>query len=386
MMGDLPADRVQPARPFIISGVDFCGPVFTHFKIRGKQPRKAYIAVFCCFPTKAVHLELVSDLSTEGFLGALRRFISRRGNCKKIYCDNATNFVGARNQLSELKDLFNHENSKQTITSQCSAKGIEFKFIPPRAPHFGGLQYYPLTESELRTCVSMGDKYYCKQCHPLYKMGSPVSACEIRLLNGMGAMSSCQIVKADSQSNWIQMHSPNQWIYSLHEKTTVNVVCRENMSQLVLQDAGILKIDHDCIIKQPFITIQGHSIYPTINRLSYIPTLNLTDIVTSHNLTQTLQYQHNYSAHINELDAIKKQIYDFKANLPDVMRRHNIHHYATGYSTLAIIVVIIIFLIWKLRCSCPFSSPHQESRSVHAVSNHRKDNASDERFTINLDT
>ncbi|KAH8280196.1 hypothetical protein KR054_000159, partial [Drosophila jambulina] len=74
IMGNLPADRVTQSRPFFNSGVDYCGPFWIHHKIRGKRPNKAYIAVICCFATKAVHLELVSDLTTDAFLAALRRF------------------------------------------------------------------------------------------------------------------------------------------------------------------------------------------------------------------------------------------------------------------------------------------------------------------------
>ncbi|GBP97211.1 hypothetical protein EVAR_67636_1 [Eumeta japonica] len=103
-MGNLPADRVTPARPFITTGVDYFGPIWIHHKIRGKRPDKAYIAVFCCFATKAVHMEVVSNLSTEAFIGALRRFIT----------------------------------SPRKITQTCN-QSINFKFIPPRAPHFGGL-------------------------------------------------------------------------------------------------------------------------------------------------------------------------------------------------------------------------------------------------------
>lgn len=138
-MGNLPSTRIQPARPFINSGVDFCGPLWIHHKIRGKRPHKAYLAVFCCFATKAVHLEIVGDLSTEAFVGALKRFIGRRGHCQKLYCDNATNFVGARNQLQELTANIYSQKAKENISGACSKKGIEFHFIPPRAPHFGGL-------------------------------------------------------------------------------------------------------------------------------------------------------------------------------------------------------------------------------------------------------
>lgn len=95
VMGNLPKDRVSVSRPFQISGVDFAGPISTYLRIRGKPPYKTYIAVFVCFATKAVHLEAVSDLSSDAFIAALKRFIGRRGIPSKLYCDNATNFVGA---------------------------------------------------------------------------------------------------------------------------------------------------------------------------------------------------------------------------------------------------------------------------------------------------
>ena len=68
-----------------------------HFTTRGKRPQKVYITVCYYFSKKAVHLELVKDITTNAFIGAL---ISRRVHCQNLYCDNATNFVGARNQLS----------------------------------------------------------------------------------------------------------------------------------------------------------------------------------------------------------------------------------------------------------------------------------------------
>lgn len=139
IMGNLPSTRVTPARPFLNAGIDYCGPITVHYKLRGKRPHKAYIAVFCCFATKAVHLELVSDLTTEAFIGALKRFIGRRGHCQNLYCDNATNFIGAKNQLPELTTIIHSSDAHEAITNACNKKGIQFNFIPPRAPHFGGL-------------------------------------------------------------------------------------------------------------------------------------------------------------------------------------------------------------------------------------------------------
>ncbi|XP_037928768.1 uncharacterized protein LOC119663185 [Teleopsis dalmanni] len=139
IMGNLPTDRVEPARAFVNSGADFWGPIWTHYRIRGKRPTKSYVAVFCCFATKAIHMEVVTDLTTDAFIMALKRFIGRRGMCRKIYCDNATNFVGANKELAELKNAVFDERSQEKIQGVCCSYNIDFKFIPPRAPHFGGL-------------------------------------------------------------------------------------------------------------------------------------------------------------------------------------------------------------------------------------------------------
>ncbi|XP_052837808.1 uncharacterized protein LOC128253454 [Drosophila gunungcola] len=139
MMGSLPVDRVQPNPAFHTTGVDYCGPFYHKSEARNKAPHKCYIAVFVGFSTKAAHLEVVQDLTTDSFIAALRRFISLRGRPRTIWSDNATNFVGAKRELAELKELFLSEPHTASITSSCLANGIDWKFKPPRAPHFGGL-------------------------------------------------------------------------------------------------------------------------------------------------------------------------------------------------------------------------------------------------------
>lgn len=139
VMGDLPPWRLTPSRPFLCCGVDFCGPIYTHYRIRGKVPYKTYVTVFVCFSTKAVHLEAVSDLSADAFIAALKRMIGRRGLPRDIHCDNATNFVGARSKLVELRNMLFKSSSQESINNFCTNSSINFHFIPPRAPHFGGI-------------------------------------------------------------------------------------------------------------------------------------------------------------------------------------------------------------------------------------------------------
>ncbi|XP_077278039.1 uncharacterized protein LOC143906112 [Temnothorax americanus] len=88
---------------------------------------------------KAIHLEVVSDLTSYGFLASLRRFVARRGLPEHIYSDNGTNFIGANNQLKKMYALFNSEEHKDHINKFASEHRIVWHFIPPIAPHFGGL-------------------------------------------------------------------------------------------------------------------------------------------------------------------------------------------------------------------------------------------------------
>ncbi|GBO18127.1 hypothetical protein AVEN_72965-1 [Araneus ventricosus] len=81
LSGQLPRDRISQSPPFQIVGIDFAGAILVK---DNKETHKSYVALFTCAVTRAVHLELVSDMSTKCFLLALRRFLSRRGNCKFI--------------------------------------------------------------------------------------------------------------------------------------------------------------------------------------------------------------------------------------------------------------------------------------------------------------
>ncbi|XP_050547902.1 uncharacterized protein LOC126909510 [Daktulosphaira vitifoliae] len=140
IMGSLPGSRVQSGRAFAICGVDFAGPVMIRTSLRRKAPcNKGYISIFVCFAIKAIHIELVSDLSTKTFLQALNRFFDRRGKSSIIYSDNARNFVGMRRHLKEVYALFQSPEHQRSVFSHLADKGIEWRFIPPRAPHFGGL-------------------------------------------------------------------------------------------------------------------------------------------------------------------------------------------------------------------------------------------------------
>ena len=131
-MADLPATRFDEARAFSTVGVDYFGPMEVK---RFRKTEKRYGVLFTCCATRAVHLELAHSLDTDSFLLALRRFIARRGRPKTLMSDNGTNFVGGEREMRE--SLAEWEQSK--IVDELSQKGIEWMFLPPGAPHMGGV-------------------------------------------------------------------------------------------------------------------------------------------------------------------------------------------------------------------------------------------------------
>ncbi|XP_037931692.1 uncharacterized protein LOC119666485 [Teleopsis dalmanni] len=87
--------------------------------------------------TKAIHLEAVSDLSSEAFIAALKRFFPRRGKSAHLYSDNGTNFIGALKKLD--KEFGNAIKNNTSMLPILAAEKIEWHFIPPASPHFGGI-------------------------------------------------------------------------------------------------------------------------------------------------------------------------------------------------------------------------------------------------------
>ena len=88
--------------------------------------------------TKATHIELFSDLTTESFLAALRRFMARRGRSHNMYGDNATCFKGANNTLCELRKMLNSDVVQEKIKNFMITEGVRWNFVLPTSPHFVG--------------------------------------------------------------------------------------------------------------------------------------------------------------------------------------------------------------------------------------------------------
>ncbi|XP_064215763.1 uncharacterized protein LOC103314804 [Tribolium castaneum] len=139
-MADLPAPRITEAKPFLHSGVDYAGPFYiTLTRRRGVKSQKAYLCLFICLVTKALHLEVASDLSTATFINAFKRFLSRRGPCSVLYSDCGTNFIGAKTALDDLSKFVTSQEYHSSIDDELIKRNVVWKFNPPAAPHFGGI-------------------------------------------------------------------------------------------------------------------------------------------------------------------------------------------------------------------------------------------------------
>ncbi|XP_075263005.1 uncharacterized protein LOC142354568 [Convolutriloba macropyga] len=149
-MGDLPTDRVtKRVRPFTNTGVHYFRP----FEVEMfRRTMKKWVCLFTRLSVRAVHLELVDSLDTEACIGAVHRFIARRGQPQSIISDNGTNFVGA---AREFKEAF-QKLKKDKIASRLAEESIKWTFNPPAAPHFGGVLERLVKSCRKALCNGLG--------------------------------------------------------------------------------------------------------------------------------------------------------------------------------------------------------------------------------------
>ena len=127
---ELPSFRVDEAPPFSNVGIDMAGPLLVKANDKG-DTYKAYVCLFTCAATRAVHLELVTSLSVETFICVFRRFCTRRGLPALLITDNAKTF---RSVSKEVKNLLRSPRLSEYFLT----KGVRWRFIPELSPFQGG--------------------------------------------------------------------------------------------------------------------------------------------------------------------------------------------------------------------------------------------------------
>ena len=139
IMSDLPPERTGPALPFEFTTMDLFGPYEVKDEVRKRVKLKVWAVVFCCMASRAIHTDVVSDQSSEGFLLAYQRFSALRGHPRKLWTDPGTTFVGARPALEELHRFLSQLNRSQ-IEEEAAKHGTEWswKIHPADSPHRNG--------------------------------------------------------------------------------------------------------------------------------------------------------------------------------------------------------------------------------------------------------
>ena len=144
-MGILPAFRGNPCTPpFAAVAVDFFGPLQT--KVSRNVTIESSVMIVTCTTTRVVHLELTNSASTESFLLAWRRFVSRRGvHPTTVFSDRGKNFQGAQRPLRDAIDSWDVSRLKRELAAERTH--FEWQFNVPKASHMNGV-----VESLIRSC------------------------------------------------------------------------------------------------------------------------------------------------------------------------------------------------------------------------------------------
>ena len=147
-MSDLPESRATDAPPFSYCGCDCFGPFIVK---EGRKEMKRYGVVFTCFGCRAIHLETTTNMDTDSFILALRRFLGRRGPVRHIRSDNGGNFLGADNEMVAAMKRIDHQKVKGFLMkNSCDWEWVEWERNPPTASHMGGVW-----ERQIRTIRSV---------------------------------------------------------------------------------------------------------------------------------------------------------------------------------------------------------------------------------------
>ncbi|MEM7375589.1 MAG: reverse transcriptase domain-containing protein [Bacteroidota bacterium] len=152
-MSPWPKSKLTRSIPFKRTGLDYFGPLYV--KQTDGSTQKVWVCLFTCVVVRAIHLEIVNDLTAEEFIMALRRFIARRGKPSHIISDNASQFKLANSTI----DLaWNKVITDEAVTSYIANEGIKWSFIVELSPWMGGFYERLVGSSKVALKKAIGQK------------------------------------------------------------------------------------------------------------------------------------------------------------------------------------------------------------------------------------
>ena len=215
-------------------------------------------------------------------------------------------------------------------------------------------QYFALTNEDLKACKSTkqnSNQLLCSDKQTKYHLGAKAYRCEFELLKN-GTDEHCKVRKLESDILWSPLQQTNQWIFGTKHSTQLSAVCNGTTEIFELQGASLLTLQNDCTLKHHTATIQAHQTYSNVIYESYVAFGNFNHINRS-----TTQFIVNISPldlsnELLKLQQLHETIQDGNlVNLPHLVEKHNIHHNATSYAALSLILCIVVCLSWQFKKS-----------------------------------
>ena len=189
----LPRERLLCQRPFAVCGIDYSGP---HYVKQGRASLKVWIALFTCMVSRAIHLEIVPDLTSKTFLQVLQTMSWKKSPPKVLLSDNATCFVGANKILKEMSQ------QNETVTG-LATKGIEWNFTPARAPWFGAVyeRLIGVLKRELTKLVGQTALTYHELSHTLAQIEGVINNRPLVQVGDMEVITPMNILTGRNDNN-----------------------------------------------------------------------------------------------------------------------------------------------------------------------------------------
>ena len=131
-MANLPKEKLQPSAPFSYCGYDCFGPIYVK---DGRKELKRYGLIFTCMSSRAVHIEMLDNMTTDAFINGLRCFIAIRGAVRQLRSDQSTNFVGAINEMAKGLEEIDDERVRKYLKDN----GCEMVMNVSGSSHMGGV-------------------------------------------------------------------------------------------------------------------------------------------------------------------------------------------------------------------------------------------------------
>ena len=154
IMSNLPLERLQPSPPFSNIGVDFFGPFTIRGEVQKRVRGKCYGVIFARLTSRAVHVYVSKDYSTDSFLQVLRRFASIRSWPEKVFSDRGTQLVAASKELKEAI----REINWGALQEYGVQHKLEWSFAPGDAPWMNGATEALVKSTKKALNAAVGDE------------------------------------------------------------------------------------------------------------------------------------------------------------------------------------------------------------------------------------